>query len=203
MRKLFSSSIYCSFSLESGEFIVQPIKRPLNKPRANWIIKTCKSLKPATGNTESDWFQILPFQVQPKSIFDGVKLSVEKEKLKFLFGAAAMYTEKRPTHSIGVGAQGFATIVAEPQFPECEFFTPGRTFPVCLRHATLKSIDDAMLDFLGASIRFADSDEDSPLDIIMSTGRSSVLSNVQAIYDALKANRSGNVKDFYLDSPDR
>lgn len=113
-----------------------------------------------------------------------------------------MCTGKRPTHPIGIGAQGFATIVSAPQFPRCEFFTPGRTFPVCIRHASLKSIDDAMLDFLGASVRFADSDEDSPLDIIMSTGRTSVLSNVQSIYNALKANRSGNVKDFYLDSPD-
>jgi len=113
-----------------------------------------------------------------------------------------MCTGKRPTHAIGVGAQGFATIVATLQFPECEFFIPGRTFPVCVRHSILKSIDDAMLDFLSASIRFADSDEDSPLDITMSTGRSSVLSNVQSIYNALKANRSGNVKDFYLDSPD-
>ena len=127
---------------------------------------------------------------------------VEKEKIKFLFGAAAMYTGKRPTHAIGIGAQGFATIVAAPQFPECEFFIPGRTFPVCVRHASLKSIDDAMLDFLSASIRFADSDEDSALDILMSTGRSSVLSNVPSIYNALKANKSGNVKDFYLDSPD-
>ena len=59
-----------------------------------------------------------------------------------------------------------------------------------------------MLDFLSASVRFADSDEDSPLDITMSTGRTSVLSNVPSIYNALKANQSGNVKDFYLDSPD-
>lgn len=113
-----------------------------------------------------------------------------------------MYIGKRPTHAIGVGAQGFATIVTAPQFPECEFLTPGRTFPVCVRHASLKSTDDAMLDFLSASIRFADSDEDSPLDITMSTGRSSVLSNVQSIYNALKAYRTGNLKDFYLDSPD-
>ncbi|XP_078369932.1 allene oxide synthase-lipoxygenase protein-like [Oculina patagonica] len=141
--------------------------------------------------------------VPPKSIFDGVNLSFEKEKIKFLFGAAALYTGKRPTHPIGVGAQGIATIVAEPQFPACEFFTPGQSFPVCLRHSSLKSIDDAMLDFLSASIRFADSDEESVLDIPMSTGRSNPLSNVQAIYDALRANQSGNIKEFYLDSPDR
>lgn len=143
-------------------------------------------------------------QIPPTSIFDGVNLYLEKEKVKFLFGAAALFSSKRPTHSAGIAAQGVARIVSEPDFPLCEFFTPGRSFNVCLRHATLKSIDDAMLDFMGASIRFADSDkEDSPLDVIMSTGRTAVLTNVPSIHDALKANRSGNLKEFYMGSPDR
>lgn len=60
-----------------------------------------------------------------------------------------------------------------------------------------------MLDFLSAAIRFADSDEETMFDIPMSTGRGNPLSNVQAIYDALRANRNGNVKGFYLGSPDR
>ncbi|RMX58429.1 hypothetical protein pdam_00019691, partial [Pocillopora damicornis] len=139
-----------------------------------------------------------------KSIFDGVKLGIEKEKLKWIFGAIALSGGKRPTHAIGVAAQGIATVVSEPKFPSCEFLTPGKSFRVCLRHASLKGKDDAMSDFRGASIRFADSDqEDSPLDIIMSTGRPAVLSNVQTIYDALESYRSGNVKEFYLNNPVR
>lgn len=73
---------------------------------------------------------------------------------------------------------------------------------MCLRHATLKKLDDGGLNFLGASIRFADSDAESRLDIIMSTGRSTVFWNVQSIYDAIEANRSGNLKEYYLTSPD-
>ncbi|XP_028396594.1 allene oxide synthase-lipoxygenase protein-like isoform X2 [Dendronephthya gigantea] len=137
-------------------------------------------------------------------IFDGIKLALEKNKIKLLFGVAALSRGKRPTHAVGIAARGVATVVNDPQFPPCEFFTPGRSFPVCLRHATLKSIDDAMLDFLSASIRFADSEEEkSQLDILMSTGRSNPLSNVKGIYDAVAANKSGNLKDYYLDSPDR
>ena len=124
------------------------------------------------------------------------------EKIKFMFGAAAWSKGKRPTHAVGIGAQGIATIVADPQFPNCEFFTPGRSFPVCLRHATFKSIDDAGLNFLSASIRFADSDAESPLDIIMSTGRSTIFWDVQGIYDALEAIRSGDLKGYYLKRPD-
>ena len=120
-----------------------------------------------------------------------------------IFAAAALRSGQRPTHATGIAAQGVATIVTEPQFPSCRFFTPGKSYCVCVRHSTLKSRDDAMLDFLSASIRFADSDENSPLDILMSTGRGNPLSNVKGIYDAVSANRSGNLKDYYLDSPDR
>ena len=142
-------------------------------------------------------------QIPPRSIFDDINLCIAKGKIKFLFGAAALFTGKRPTHSVGIGAQGIATVVAVSQFPKCKFFTPGRSFPVCLRHSTLKSIDDGELNFLGASIKFADSDEDSPLDIMMSTGRSTVFWNAQTIYDALEATRSGNKKEYYLKSPDQ
>ncbi|XP_068704039.1 allene oxide synthase-lipoxygenase protein-like [Montipora foliosa] len=138
----------------------------------------------------------------PRRIFDDVRLYIEKEKIKFIFGAAALFSRKRPTHSIGIGAQGIATIVADPQFPECEFFIPGRSYPVCLRHATLKSMDDAGLNFLGASLRFADSDGASPLDILMSTGRSTVFFDAQGIFDAIEAYRSKNIKDYYLKRPD-
>ena len=124
------------------------------------------------------------------------------EKIKFMFGAAALLTGKRPTHPDGIGAQGIATIVADPQFPNCEFFTPGRSFPVCLRHSTLKSMDDAGLNFLSAAIRFADSDAESPLDIAMSTGRGTVFWDVQGIYDSLEAFRTGDLKGYYLKRPD-
>ena len=142
------------------------------------------------------------FQIPPSSSFDDVKLRIEMEKIKFLFGAAALLTGKRPTHPDGIAAQGMATIVAYPQFPNCEFFTPGRCYPVCLRHSTLKSIDNAGLNFLSASIRFADSDVESPLDITMSTGRSTIFWDVQGIYDSIEAGRSGDLKGYYLKRPD-
>ncbi len=154
-------------------------------------------------NILTDFKTTQSLQVPQVGIFDNVQVSYEKEKIKFLFVAAALYSGKRPTHASGVGAQGIATVVTDPQFPKCDFFTAGQSFPVCLRHSTLKSDDDAMLDFLSASIRFAESNEDSPLDIVMSTGRGNPLSNVQGIYDALSANRSGDLREYYFDNPDR
>lgn len=73
---------------------------------------------------------------------------------------------------------------------------------MCLRHATLKSNDDAGLNFLGAAIRFADSDAESPLDILMSTGRSTVFFDTQSLVDAMEANKSKDLKSYYLKRPD-
>lgn len=162
------------------------------------------SLRNIGASNYSEWrsccFQW--FQIPPNGIFDHVNFSIEKEKIKFIFGASALLSGKRPTHPDGVGAQGIATIVAAPQFPECEFFTPGRSFPVCLRHSTLKSFDDAGLNFLGASLRFADSEAESALDIIMSTGRSTIFCDVRGIYDAVQASMTGDLKAYYLKRPD-
>ena len=96
-----------------------------------------------------------------------------------------------------------ARIVTNPQFPKCDFFTPGMSFPVCLRHSTLQAVDDAGVNFVGAAIKFSGSDDHSPFDLVLSTGRSSALWNVQTIYDALDLNSTGKVKEFYLQSPDQ
>lgn len=111
---------------------------------------------------------------------------------------------QRGTHSVGVGAQGIATIAPNPQFPACEFFTPGRTFPVCLRHATIDSIDDVRIDFGGGSLRFASSEHDeSPFDIIMGTGPTTPLYNADAIFDAVRVKLSKDLKTYLLLGPDQ
>jgi arachidonate 5-lipoxygenase len=62
------------------------------------------------------------------------------------------------------------TVVGAPAFPEHEFFTPGRVFACRLRHANASFYDDAASQVRACSLKFADADFDSPLDIIMNTG---------------------------------
>lgn len=111
---------------------------------------------------------------------------------------------QRGTHPIGVGAEGIATIASNPKIPPCEFFTPGRSYPVCLRHSTIQSVDDVLIDFCGGSIRFAGSDDmESPCDIVMGTGETTPLWSAQAIFDAVKAKISKDLKTYLLIGPDQ
>ena len=88
-----------------------------------------------------------------------------------IFGLNPIIKGQRGTHPGGVGSEGIATIVSDPKFPACEFFTPGHFYPVCLRHSTSQSIDDAEIDIFGGALRFAGSeDEESPLDLVLGTG---------------------------------
>ena len=108
----------------------------------------------------------------------------------------------RPTHPVGVGALGMATIVSSPQFPECDFFTPGASYPVRLRHSTFEKGHDAGADLRSASLKFADCDQDGPLDIIMMTGAGTQLFSVQALFDAMKGLRGKDYKGYLGKNPE-
>lgn len=140
----------------------------------------------------------------PPGLFDATKLAYDTTKLKMLFGTKVLIKGQRGTHPIGVGAEGIATIVSNPQFPKNEFFTPGRSFPVCLRHSTIQSVDDVLIDFCGGALRFAGSDDmDSPCDLVMGTGPTTPLWSAGAIFDAVRAKVSGDLKTYLLLGPDQ
>ncbi|XP_022800953.1 allene oxide synthase-lipoxygenase protein-like [Stylophora pistillata] len=139
----------------------------------------------------------------PPGLFAQGRIAYDTTKLKLLFGAKVLVKGQRATHSVGVGSEGIATIVSNPQFPACEFFTPGASYPVCLRHSTIKSVDDVLIDFCGGALRFAGSDEmDSPCDLIMGTGPTTPLWSSQAIFDAARANITKDLKTYLLLGPD-
>ncbi|KAK3734228.1 hypothetical protein QZH41_012948 [Actinostola sp. cb2023] len=123
----------------------------------------------------------------PPGIFSKAKLKLNMNRLKAAFGLAALSKYKRATHCFGCGAVGKVQVVAHPEFPEQEFFTPGRVFPVRLRHANLRFEDDAASDFRSASLKFADSDDDTLFDVTMATGCMSIFQSTQSVWDPLKS----------------
>src|SRR5215510_4542037 len=74
------------------------------------------------------------------------------------------------SHNQGAAGRGKIRIVDNPQFPEAEFFEPGREFPCRLRHGCVTFLDDATTAVRSASLKFADTDWTSPLDLQMNTG---------------------------------
>lgn len=101
------------------------------------------------------------------------------------FRMLAQAKSGRATHTVGIAARGTLTVTAE-QLPPHSFFTPGRSFPVTVRHASIKGFpDDAIRDGRGLALRLLDGDADSEdldleaslLDVITSTGPCFFLNN--------------------------
>ena len=116
-------------------------------------------------------------------------------KYKTAFALKALVTRQRGTHPRGVGAAGTVTVCENPLLPEHEFFKPGRVFPLRLRHANLVRPDDAQLDVRAVSLKLADSDFDSPFDLMMHTGEEAAFWNIVS-FDHMLTALSGGTKTF-------
>lgn len=81
---------------------------------------------------------------------------------------------QRMSHNKGVAARGKLRIVDDPEFPEHEFFQPGREFNCRIRHASVTFNDDAMNQVRGISIKFSDERFKSPFDLEANTGDISI-----------------------------
>ena len=88
----------------------------------------------------------------------------------FLIALGAGSRRRRMSHNQGTAGRGKLRIVDNPQFPETEFFEPGREFPCRLRHGCVSFVDDTVNEVRSATLKFADTNFRSPLDIQMNTG---------------------------------
>ena len=91
-----------------------------------------------------------------------------------------------------------AIIVDNPGIPDNSFFTPGRVFPVRIRHANLTYDDDRSLDVRAASLKFADHDVDSPLDLVMNTGDRCPFWNGPTVSDFIRSQKGPKEKEEWV-----
>ena len=89
----------------------------------------------------------------------------------------SLFSRRRMSHDNGLVCRGRIRIVDDPQIPPCDFFAPGREYPCRFRHASVSFADDARLVVRSASLKFSDTDHESPLDIMMNTGTAGPFSN--------------------------
>lgn len=87
---------------------------------------------------------------------------------------SSLFLRRRMSHNCGVLAAGKLRIVPKPAFPPHDFFTPGREMKCRVRHAPVSYDDDTIIQVRSASLKFADADCDSPLDLEMNTGTTSL-----------------------------
>jgi arachidonate 5-lipoxygenase len=133
-------------------------------------------------------------------IFGALQLDMKKEKFKSFF---LLGTQKRATHTRAGNSGGFGEIkiVDNPQFPEHEFFRADRTFPARIRHGNVRSPDDAGADARSFSIRFADNDSESPMDIIMNTGEANIFWNIPSLEEFEAVNKGASAEGFVFKNP--
>ena len=105
-----------------------------------------------------------------KKIWDTILFFFYLIGASLLFMLAAFKNKGRATHKYGVGGAGTLKVVERQEFPEHEFWEPGKVFPLQIRHGTVTFEDDAAMDLRSASLKLSDQPEKSPLDIIMNTG---------------------------------
>lgn len=114
----------------------------------------------------------------------------------------SLVTRRRMSHDNGMTCKGKIRILDELEIPPSDFFEPGREFPCRLRHASVSFEDDARLVVRSGSLKFSDTDHESPLDIMMNTGTAGPF---QHAWDFLKfmiatiKGREGHIKP-YLDA---
>jgi catalase len=105
-----------------------------------------------------------------KTWFDRGVLSLLSGTATVLITVNAFFTRGRMSHENGVVARGRVKLVDDPRFPKHPFFSTGREFPCRMRHASVSYRDDAALVVRGTGLKFADTDYESPLDLLMNTG---------------------------------
>jgi catalase len=106
------------------------------------------------------------------------------------FSYKALTVGRRGTHLSGVGARGTVHVVENPVFPEHDFFIPGRSFQARFRHANASFADDAGCVVRGASLKFADSDFDSPFDLPMNSGGTAAFFSLRSFVQFVKARKA-------------
>ena len=168
----------------SGVFVKSPAARndPTYRPivppidphptRGAWINDGLAVYRELFGEAEyeTNSRNDVPFPVPDDTPAERRKLWWRLRKTQAMFGFKALMTGRRATHSFGVGGRGAITVATKPDFPDHDFFTPGRVFPCRLRHANASYKDDACTQVRACSLKFADERYDSPFDLVMNTG---------------------------------
>jgi arachidonate 5-lipoxygenase len=152
----------------------RPITAPIDPhpTRGDWVNRGIEIYKEVFGEAAYAEFSKndVPFPMPEDTPAERRRFHWNAFKAKMMFAGKALVTGRRGTHMQGVGGRGTIAVVPQPQFPAHDFFTPGRVFPGRIRHANASFYDDAASQVRAASLKFADNDFESPLDILMNTG---------------------------------
>ena len=171
--------------IEKKQEIYLPCEVPAYPRNPQWKNKGAELYIEQFGQAEFDRRirQDYPMPMPDDSYWQRRKLDVELLQAKLMFGYKALMTGRRATHMRGQGARGTLKIVDKPEFPEHDFFEAGKEFECRIRHANASFYDDACTQVRSCSLKFANSDYESPLDVLMNSGPTSAFWNLKTFLD--------------------
>jgi hypothetical protein len=136
--------------------------------------------------------------------WDLLVLHVMRVFLVFLISLKCLLTRQRMSHQNGIVATGKIKIVEDLDMPANDFFKPGHDFKCRLRHATVRFLDDAVLCPRSASLKFADSDDRSPLDLLMNNGSATPFYSMSTFWGFMQVSIAGGrekITKFMQENP--
>ena len=101
-----------------------------------------------------------------------------------IFGS--LFARTRMSHNNGIGATGKVTIVDNPAFILHPFFEQNKVLPCRIRHAAASFRDDAMRVVRSMSIKFSDTQFESPFDLELNTGKVALFWSVASFMNFAK-----------------
>ena len=118
-----------------------------------------------------------------------------------LVAVNSLLSRKRMSHDNGIVCRARIKVLDNDHIPPSTFFSPGAEYPCRFRHASVSFADDARLVVRSASLKFSDTDHQSPLDIMMNTGTAGPFSHAWHFLKFMIATIRGREKHIkpYLD----
>jgi|GEM_PF-231989 len=113
----------------------------------------------------------------------------------FLISLRSFFLRLRMSHDNGMAARGEIRLAEDAQFPENDFFKPGRVFPCRARLAMVSFSDDARFVARGVSLKFADARKKSPLDLLLNTGLTTPFNNVRTFWKFMILTAQGRAQN--------
>jgi arachidonate 5-lipoxygenase len=144
----------------------------------------------------------MPEQILPDSLNEVVEYARLRAWVAGIGTLVAMNswaTKQRMSHENGITCRGTLRIVDNPEFPDHDFFVPGREYTCRIRHGAASWLDDAKLVVRSASIKFADIRGASPFDVLMNTGDAPLFWNARNFFSFMKGTMGGRGKDWLPD----
>lgn len=113
-----------------------------------------------------------------KTWFDRGLLSFVIVIVTAVLAINSLFTRARMSHENGIVGRGRLKLLDNTTFPRHSFFSSGEEFQCRIRHASVTYMDDTALVVRAASLKLADQNHESPLDLLMNTGETAPFYNV-------------------------